>query len=74
MGNDNTLQKDDKDTLTAQIFDVIDFYPQSIDEILKKMNSKFTGDFRQEEVLSKLMQLCLLGQIKQDSSSWFSKR
>jgi len=74
LGNDNTLQKTGKDTLTAQIFDVIDFYPQSIDEILKKMNSKFTGDFSQEEVLSKLMQLCLLGQIKQDSSSWFSKR
>lgn len=74
MGNDNTLQSDGKDTLTAQIFDAIDFYPQSIDEILSKINTKFHCDYRSEDVLSRLMQLCLLGQIKQDSSSWFSKR
>ncbi len=74
FGNDTTLRKDSKDTLTTRIFEVIDFYPQSIDEILKKLNSKFAGTHRQEEVLSRLMQLCLLGQIKQDSSSWFSKR
>lgn len=74
FGNDNTQRKDNKDTLTAQIFEVIDFYPQSIDEIMKKINSRFAGEYRQEEVLSRLMKLCLLGQIKQDSSSWFSKR
>lgn len=74
FGKDNTQRKDSKDILTTQIFEVIDFYPQSIDEMIKKLNSRFDKEYRQEEVLSRLMRLCLLGQIKQDSSSWFSKK
>lgn len=60
-------------TLGAKIYRVLDFYPQSVETIIEKLHKAYGVEIKYEELTCELMMLCLLGQIKQDSSSWFSR-
>ena len=60
-------------TLGAKIYRVLDFYPQSVETIIEKLHKEYGIEIKYEELTGELMMLCLLGQIKQDSSSWFSR-
>ncbi len=60
-------------TLGAKIYRVLDFYPQSVETIIEKLHKAYGVEIKYEELTGELMMLCLLGQIKQDSSSWFSR-
>lgn len=60
-------------SLGAVIIKVLDFYPQSIETILAKLQKEYQIEVKHDELTGELMMLCLLGQIKQDSPSWFSK-
>lgn len=62
------------DSITERIYQVLDFYPQSIEEIVDKLIKTYKLQVKQEEISALLMRLCLMGKIKQDSSSWFSKK
>lgn len=66
--------KDTDNTLGAMIIRVLDFYPQSIETIMEKLQKEHHLEVKQDELTGELMMLCLLGQIKQDSSSWFSRK
>ncbi len=66
--------KDADNTLGAMIIKVLDFYPQSIETIIAKLHKEYCIEVKHEELTSELMMLCLLGQIEQDSSSWFSSK
>lgn len=60
-------------SLGTLIYKVLDFYPQSIETIIEKLHKEYKLELKYEELTGELMMLCLMGQIKQDSSSWFSK-
>jgi len=66
--------RSEEDSISERIYQVLDFYPQSIEEIVEKLVKKYKLQVKQEEISALLMRLCLMGKIKQDSSSWFSKR
>ena len=65
--------ENDDNTLGAQIYRLLDFYPQSVETIIDKLHKECGIEIKYEELTGELMMLCLLGQIKQDSPSWFSK-
>ena len=44
------------------------------EEIVEKLVITYKLQVKQEEISALLMRLCLMGKIKQDSSSWFSKK
>lgn len=62
------------DSISERIYQVLDFYPQSIEAIVDKLVKTYKLQVKQEEISALLMRLCLMGRIKQDSSSWFSKK
>jgi len=66
--------RSEADSISERIFQVLDFYPQSIEEIVEKLVKTYKLQVKQEEISALLMRLCLMGKIKQDSSSWFSKK
>lgn len=70
--NEELVENDDN-TLGAQIYRLLDFYPQSVETIIDKLHKECGIEIKYEELTGELMMLCLLGQIKQDSPSWFSK-
>ncbi len=71
-GKQETLQV--QDTLMQALSEVLDFYPQSIEEIALRLQKKHKIKKKTEELTTKLMYMCLFGQAKQESSGWFSKR
>lgn len=70
--NEELVENDDN-TLGAQIYRLLDFYPQSVETIIDKLHKECGIEIKYEELTGELMMLCLLGQIKQDSPSWFSR-
>ena len=70
--NEELVENDDN-TLVAQIYRLLDFYPQSVETIIDKLHKECGIEIKYEELTGELMMLCLLGQIKQDSPSWFSR-
>ena len=74
MSSSVTKIRNDADYVTERIYQVLDFYPQSIEEIVEKLVKTYKLQVKQEEISAQLMRLCLMGKIKQDSSSWFSKK
>lgn len=70
---DEELGAREDNTLGAKIYRVLDFYPQSVETIIEKLHKEYDIEIKYEELTAELMILCLLGQIKQDSSSWFSR-
>ena len=70
---DEELGAREDNTLGAKIYRVLDFYPQSVETIIEKLHKAYGVEIKYEELTAELMMLCLLGQIKQDSSSWFSR-
>lgn len=63
----------DEDGLIKQILEVMDFYPQSTEQIAEFLWSRFEREVKQEELSAKLMIMCLYGLIRQESGGWFSK-
>lgn len=61
-----------KPTMQEQILQVLDFYPKSLEEIEERLYKGFELRLRTEELTRQLMQLCLLGAVRQDSPGWFS--
>ena len=70
---DEVVGEREDNTLGAHICRLLDFYPQSAETIIEKLHKECGIDIKYEELTSELIMLCLLGQIKQDSPSWFSK-
>lgn len=63
----------DEDAIIKEILAVMDFYPQSTEQIAELLWSRFEREVKQEELAAKLMLMCLYGLIKQESGGWFSK-
>ncbi len=61
------------DLLHTALEDILDFYPQPIEDIAEQLRIKWHLECKQEELLSKLIYMCLLGQAKQEGQGWFSK-
>jgi len=75
MTEENTEAGDEDitDGFTKQVLAVLDFYPQSLDKIMMVLKEQFGLEMKQEEITSKMMYLCILGVVKQDSQGWYSK-
>ncbi len=71
--NTGTVDANIADDFTKQVLSVLDFYPQSLDKIMMVLKERFGVDMKQEEFTSKMMYLCILGIVKQDSQGWYSK-
>lgn len=71
--NTGTVDANIADDITKQVLSVLDFYPQSLDKIMMVLKERFGVDMKQEEFTSKMMYLCILGIVKQDSQGWYSK-
>lgn len=52
----------------------LDFYPKSLEDILEELQRKEKAPYKAEEVMTKLMYLCLTGLAIQDSPGWFSRQ
>ncbi len=62
-----------EDKLMQEVLEVLDFYPQSMEQITELLLARFKTEVKQEELSSQLMMMCLYGLVKQESSGWFSK-
>lgn len=65
--------RNNTDVFTKQVLAVLDLYPQSLEKIKLLLKERFGLEMKQEELTSKMMYLCILGFVKQDSQGWFSK-
>lgn len=63
-----------EDSLEKQILDILDFYPQSLEDIGICLKERFQVERKQEDINTKMMYLCIMGIVKQDSQGWYSKR
>lgn len=63
----------EEDIFIQQVLEVLDFYPQSMEQITELLRTRFKTEVRQEELSAKLMIMCLYGLVQQESSGWFSK-
>lgn len=63
-----------KDNFSKYIMNILDLYPQPLEQIAYQLREKYQMVMKQEEITAKLMFLCVLGQVKQDSQGWYSKR
>lgn len=63
-----------KDVFTEQILEVLDFYPKSLENITLALKERYNIEMKQEEINAKMMYLCILGIIRQDSQGWYSKK
>ncbi len=61
------------DELSKRIISSLDFYPQSLDEIVMKLKSEYNVTYKQEIISSQMILLCLSGLVNQDSQGWYSK-
>ncbi len=61
------------DTLISEILEVLDYYPQSMEQIMELLQTRFKTEVKQEKLSSELMLMCLYGLANQESSGWFSK-
>ncbi len=66
-------EKNTTDAFTKKVLAVLDFYPQSLEKIIIVLKERFGLEVRREEITSKMMYLCILGLVKQDSQGWYSK-
>lgn len=57
-----------------QVLSLLDFYPQSLENIMLILRERFGVEMTQEEITTKMMYLCILGIVRQDSQGWYSKR
>lgn len=71
LAPENQNQKVIMDSIQGKILQVLDFYPKSLEEIVNNVYKKYNVQLRAEELSRILMQLCLLGEVKQDSPGWF---
>lgn len=62
-----------KDIFEKQILDVLDFYPQSLENIGVALRERFQVEIKQDEINTKMMYLCILGIVRQDSQGWYSR-
>lgn len=62
-----------KDIFEKQILDVLDFYPQSLENIGVALRERFQVEIKQDEINTKMMYLCILGIVRQDSLGWYSR-
>lgn len=58
---------------TQQILSVLDFYPQSVEEIVLQLQKRYGIQYKTEDLTTQLMLLCLYGQAKQENVGWFMK-
>ncbi len=72
LGQGKKNQKVKIDSIQGKILQVLDFYPKSLEEIGNNVYEEYKVQLRAEELSRVLMQLCLLGEVKQDSPGWFS--
>ena len=62
-----------KDIFEKQILDVLDFYPQTLENIGVALRERFQVEIKQDEINTKMMYLCILGIVRQDSQGWYSR-
>lgn len=60
--------------LGKAILEVLDFYPQPIEKIAVQLQERYQILQKPEDLTTRLMYMCLYGQVKQDSAGWFSKK
>ena len=63
-----------RNTFMNRVLSVLDFYPQSLENIKLIFRERFGVEMTQEEITTKMMYLCILGIVRQDSQGWYSKR
>jgi DNA processing protein len=63
-----------KDDFVTYVLDVLDFYPRSLEDIIHQLKKKYQLEVQQEEFTAKIMYLCIVGLVKQDSPGWYSKK
>lgn len=63
-----------RNTFMNRVLSVLDFYPQSLENIMLILRERFGVEMTQEEITTKMMYLCILGIVRQDSQGWYSKR
>ena len=63
-----------RNTFMNRVLAVLDFYPQSLENIILILRERFGVEMTQEEITTKMMYLCILGIVRQDSQGWYSKR
>lgn len=68
-----TGQEDVGDSFTKQILEVLDFYPQSLENIMVALKERFRIEMGREEITAKIMYLCIMGILRQDTQGWYSK-
>ena len=68
-----TGQEDVEDSFTKQILEVLDFYPQSLENIMLALKERFRIEMGREEITAKIMYLCIMGILRQDTQGWYSK-
>ena len=59
--------------LTMTLRKVLDYYPQSTEQIADILKKKYKTELRQDELSAKLIYMCLLGMAKQSSPGWFAR-
>lgn len=59
--------------LTKTLRKVLDYYPQSTEQIADILRKKYKTELRQDELSAKLIYMCLLGMAKQSSPGWFAR-
>lgn len=78
--NEEMKDENDRDTVSGDfkkseevLLKCLDFYPKSIEKIVEEIEALEKKTYKTEEIMTKLMILCLSGQAKQDSPGWFSR-
>ena len=72
--NIGDIGEDAGNTFMNRVLAVLDFYPQSLENIMLILRERFGVEMTQEEITTKMMYLCILGIVRQDSQGWYSKR
>lgn len=65
--------EDKTDSVVKYILEIMDFYPQSIENIRTALRERFQLEIKQEELVSQMMYLCITGMVRQESQGWYSK-
>ncbi len=74
-----TEEKSDREEKVAvdkereSILAVLDFYPQSIDLIMERLHKEFGLKISVSRLNTLLIQMCILDDVKQEGTGWFSK-
>ncbi len=66
-------EKGTEEVLSVALEEILDFYPQPIDVIMEQLKERCHIECKQDELMSKLIYMCLLGQARQEGQGWFTK-